>query len=193
MWKCRSEEIDAARVRYTLERDSHPAAFAEVISAWRTDPGFRTLFNSLLADSPFLAFRWETPGVTHASVNKPFEFVLLNSPELDRRPDRLSFSEQFESASEDVVAFPNLGADATLIVPCPLAEDSAYVHLADFVRKAPERQRDALWRTVGDAMARRIGVRPVWLSTAGAGVAWLHVRLDDRPKYYGHAPYRNRT
>jgi hypothetical protein len=31
---------------------------------------------------------------------------------------------------------------------------------------------------------------PEWLSTAGAGVSWLHVRLDDRPKYYGYAPYR---
>jgi hypothetical protein len=41
-------------------------------------------------------------------------------------------------------------------------------------------------------MARRVGRQPVWLSTAGAGVAWLHVRLDDRPKYYGHGPYRQR-
>ncbi len=24
---------------------------------------------------------------------------------------------------------------------------------------------------------------------AGLGVAWLHIRLDDRPKYYRHAPY----
>ena len=39
-------------------------------------------------------------------------------------------------------------------------------------------------------MARRVGARPVWLSTAGAGVSWLHVRLDDRPKYYGCGPYR---
>jgi hypothetical protein len=30
-----------------------------------------------------------------------------------------------------------------------------------------------------------------WLSTAGMGVPWLHVRLDDRPKDYGHRPYRN--
>jgi Family of unknown function (DUF6940) len=29
-----------------------------------------------------------------------------------------------------------------------------------------------------------------FFSTAGAGVAWLHVRLDDRPKYYGYPPYR---
>jgi hypothetical protein len=38
-------------------------------------------------------------------------------------------------------------------------------------------------------MAARVSTTPVWLSTAGAGVAWLHVRLDDRPKYYSHRPY----
>ena len=27
-------------------------------------------------------------------------------------------------------------------------------------------------------------------SAAGAGVSWLHVRLDDRPKYYGFLPYK---
>ncbi len=39
-------------------------------------------------------------------------------------------------------------------------------------------------------MTQRIGAMPVWLSTAGAGVSWLHVRLDTRPKYYHHGPYR---
>lgn len=51
-------------------------------------------------------------------------------------------------------------------------------------------QTTSLWRAVSDAIARRIGPRPVWLSTAGAAVAWLHVRLDDRPKYYAYSPYR---
>ncbi len=35
-----------------------------------------------------------------------------------------------------------------------------------------------------------IGHTPLWLSTAGGGVAWLHVRLDSRPKYYGYSPYK---
>ncbi len=77
-----------------------------------------------------------------------------------------------------------------MVVPCPVAEASAYRHLAAFVRLAPESQRHALWQSVAEAMTRRIGAKPVWLSTAGAGVSWLHVRLDDRPKYYGFGPYR---
>ncbi len=38
-------------------------------------------------------------------------------------------------------------------------------------------------------MHARVGDRPTWLSTAGHGVAWLHVRLDTRPKYYRYTPY----
>src|SRR5262249_59079316 len=59
-----------------------------------------------------------------------------------------------------------------------------------FVRQAPDTQRHALWKLVGAAMQRRLGAKPVWLSTAGAGVSRLHARLDDRPKYYSHEPYR---
>jgi hypothetical protein len=40
-------------------------------------------------------------------------------------------------------------------------------------------------------MSERVGSKVVWLSTAGAGVSWLHVRLDDRPKYYQFEPYRH--
>jgi hypothetical protein len=77
-----------------------------------------------------------------------------------------------------------------MIVPCPAGPQSAYSHIGAFVRSAPEQQRHALWRRVGSAMQPRLSPTPVWLSTAGAGVPWLHVRLDDRPKYYGVATYR---
>jgi hypothetical protein len=115
--------------------------------------------------------------------------VLLDSPGLARRPDRQAFAEHFAGAEAGVAVFPNLGGDAIMVVPCPVAEPSAYGHLAAFVRLAPEAQRHALWQAVGKAMARRVGPSLVWLSTAGAGVSWLHVRLDDRPKYYGYEPY----
>ena len=129
--------------------------------------------------------------MTATTAGQPFEFVLLDSPGLARQPDPDAFREHFDRMPVSQVAvFSNLGGDATMVVPHPIAAATAYGHLAAFVRSAPDHQRNALWRAVGDAMARRIGAKPVWLSTAGAGVSWLHVRLDDRPKYYGHAPYR---
>jgi hypothetical protein len=191
MWSARSEELaDACGVRFALAVDSRPATFADVLRGWQGDTGFRALFNALLADAPFASFRWEMPAVTAATVARPFKCVLLDSPGLARRLEPEAFAEHFAGAVGDVVTFTNLGGDAILVVPCPVAEASAYGHLAAFVRLAPEQQRQALWRLVGEAMLQRVGAKPVWLSTAGAGVAWLHVRLDDQPKYYGYAAYR---
>lgn len=191
MWKALIEELeDAHGLRFTLELDSHPATFADVLHGWRSDADFRSLFNSLLADSPYTAFRWETPAVTAATVSRPFEFVLLDSPGLGRRPDLEAFVAHFSGTQGAIAVFSNFGGDATMIVPCPVVEPSAYGHLAAFVRLAPEAQRHAPWQSVGEALERRLGAKPVWLNTAGAGVSWLHVRLDDRPKYYGYGPYR---
>ncbi len=191
MWTAKSEEMPSARgLRFTVDLGSRPASVADVLHGWQVDADFRSLFNSLLADAPYTAFRWETPAVTEATVVQPFEFVLLDSPDLARRPDPKAFAEHFAAAEAGITVFSNLGGDAIMVVPSPVADPSAYGHLAAFVRHAPELQRHALWQSVGEAMARRVAVRPVWLSTAGSGVSWLHVRLDDRPKYYGYGPYR---
>lgn len=191
MWTARRREISTPHgVHIAIDHDERPASVADVMRAWQVDAQFRTFFNSLLADSPFSAFRWETPSVTTATLSRPFEFVLLSSPGLARTPDAKAFAEHFGNARHGVAVFANLGGDATMVVPIPLVDQTAYGHLAAFVRAAPEAQRHALWQSVGAALERRISAIPVWLSTAGAGVSWLHVRLDDRPKYYGYAPYR---
>jgi hypothetical protein len=194
MWNFDTEELTDGTLHLRAECGGKPAAFADVMRSWRTDAAFRAAFNAVLAAAPFSAFRWETPGVTAATLIRPFEFVLLDEPGLAQRPDPEAFAEHFRgaAAAEPVVVFPNLGGDALLVVPRPVVGDTAYGHLAAFVREAPGAQRDALWYAVGEALARRVGPKPVWLSTAGAGVSWLHVRLDDRPKYYGYEPYRTR-
>lgn len=191
MWTTRMRTLPGERgLVFAVDRGDRPATYLNALQGWREDAAFRSFFNALLADLPFTEFRWEMPPVTAATLLRRFEFVVLNSPGLARRPDREAFAEHFDSATDGVAVFPNLGGDATLVVPCPVADASAYGHLAAFVRLAPEPQRDSLWKAVGEAMSHRVGVRPVWLSTAGAGVSWLHVRLDDRPKYYGFAPFR---
>jgi hypothetical protein len=193
VWRTRYEELETGRgTRCVLELDARPASFAQALDGWVADEEFRSLFNDVLAGSRFTAFRWETPPVSAATVTRQFEFVLMDSPALTRPADPRAFAAHFAGAGDAaVVVFPNVGRDAVMVAPCPIAAPSVYGHLAAFVRGAPAAQRQALWHAVGKAMAARIGSKPVWLSTAGAGVAWLHVRLDDRPKYYAYDPYRD--
>lgn len=196
MWTTRSQPLlNGQGVKVFIDLDSVPLQFSEVLCLWQGDEGFRTFFISLLAKIPFPAFRWEMPPVTLASQDRSFECVLLNSPGLVRSPDPEAFSSHFAGASavDRVVVFPNLGNDALLVVPCPFGDRSAYGHLAAFVREAPESQKQALWALVGQTMRQRLGSAPIWLNTAGAGVPWLHVRLDERPKYYHYSPYRDPT
>ena len=193
MWTPRSEPLaDGRGLWVAIDRDAAPVSYAEVLRRWQQDADFRSLFIAVLADVPYTAFRWETPPITTTTANRPFEFVVLDSPGLAGNSEPGAFAEHFRGAAEGgVVEFANLGKDAILVVPCPKGPLTAYGHIGAFVRQAPEPQRHALWAAVGAAMQRRLGRRPVWLSTAGAGVAWLHVRLDDRPKYYGYGPYRS--
>ncbi|MCC2668651.1 MAG: hypothetical protein K0Q72_1122 [Armatimonadetes bacterium] len=192
MWATRTESLPGGRgILVAVLRDGAPVSYLEVLKRWQDDAAFRTFFIGVLAAAPYQAFRWETPPITTSTAARPFEFVLLDSPGLASHPDPLPFAEHFRSAADGaVVSFQNLGKDSLLVVPCPGGAQAAYGHLAAFVRGAPDEQQHALWQRVGEAASRRLGSAPVWISTAGAGVSWLHVRLDDRPKYYGHAPYR---
>ena len=181
-------------IRYCLTRNSRPLTFGDVLQLWQTDESFQEFFTQLLADSPFPAFRWETPCLTEETKAVPFEFVLLTAPSFaTRRTDARTYARYFteNEVDEGVVSFSNLSGDAALVVPSPRTGEDAYGHLAAFVRKAPPQQSKALWRVVGRTVEERMGKQGLWLSTAGGGVAWLHVRMDSRPKYYGFAPYRS--
>ena len=168
-------------------------SFRTVLRLWREDEEFRANFTATLAAAPFAAFRWECPPLTIATAERPFGYVLTNAPELCAPADPAPFGSALGAASGGSIAvFPNLLGDATLVVPRLAGPVAAYASLATFVRGAPAEQIDALWQAVGTAMAERVGDAPTWLSTAGNGVAWLHVRLDRQPKYYVHAPYRVR-
>ncbi len=186
--------LEKERVRkLTLFSDGAAMSYAAVIESWRQDEDFNAYFSDLLAAAPFAAFFWETPPVTAYTASRAFECVLVDSPALARlTAEPAAFARPFAAAPEDeVVAFENLGRDAWLVAPRPLPEAGDYPHLAAFLRAAPARQKAAIWRRTGEAVTRLLSERPLWISTSGLGVAWLHLRLDTRPKYYVHAPYRS--
>jgi hypothetical protein len=194
MWESQIDDLDEGRLqRVTIRCDGRVASYADVLARWQSDEAFRAFFIRTLAQVPQDAYLWETPPVTQATATRGFEFVLVDSPTLaGLSPDPHSFASHFGAADAEaeVVTFANLGGDAFLVAPTPRAAPGAYPHLAAFARRAPAGQQHAFWRTVGAEAAGRLSDRPLWLSTNGLGVAWLHARLDSWPKYYTHQPYR---
>ncbi len=196
MWTVAAQNLDAGRVRrIAIRRGGDGLRYADAIELWQRDREFRAFFVALLAEQPFAAYFWECPPLTQTTLTRPAEFVLVDSPQLAAMPpDARAFADQFESVETDegIATFWNLGGDALLVAPRRRADTplSAYPHLAAYARGAPAGQQQALWRAVGAAIARQMSTRPLWLSTSGLGMAWLHVRLDRRPKYYSYQPYR---
>lgn len=169
-----------------------PLTFTEVIGLLENSAEFRSFFTRSIQEAGYDSYFWEVPPVSTSTVDQPFEFVVVEGASLEfLRPDPKPFAEHFAvQGSASVIAFPNLGGDALLVVPTSVSSDaSCYAHLGRFLREASSDQVDAFWQTVGRSMRQRISASPLWLSTAGMGVSWLHLRLDSRPKYYRHKEY----
>lgn len=181
--------------RVTLSSNGRAITFAEVVNCWINDETFRTFFLAELRLTPFVGFFWELPPLQKDTLERTYEHVVLEGNLLERiLPDPVPFLNvlQAGAVSDLVASFPNISGDAILVVPKPLAGSVGYGHLGAFLRTAPEKQQHALLKTLGqvaEASLQRPGSR-LWISTAGLGVPWLHVRLDSRPKYYKHQPYR---
>ncbi len=176
-----------------LKQEGRSLSFEEVIYLWREDKSFCSFFISVLDKTPYEAYFWETPPVNQDTLDRDFEFVWIESSALASvQPEAHTFREHFDSESEirGVTSFWNLGRDSRLVAPYPKTPVSDYSHLAAFMRNASNEQKQAFWRIVGEEMKDQISNKPLWLSTSGLGVYWLHVRLDSRPKYYQHTPYK---
>ena len=195
MWSLRQERVLGGRgIRFCIETKENTQLLTciDVFLLWQLDSMFRSFFSSLMINCPFKAFRWETPAVSITTRSNPFEFVLIDSPALCVVANQTNFNEHFMLASPgDVITFPNLGNDAVLVVPCPDETCTDYAHISSFLKSSTEFQKHLFWQRIGFEMERRIAKKPVWLNTEGSGVAWVHVRLDNSPKYYCYSPFRN--
>jgi len=114
-------------------------------------------------------------------------------------PDFMTFLEHFQTAapSDEVTTFPNLGGDAILISPTPKSGQN-FASLATWLRETRnnEDSRDKVLEAVGKELISRIeqqqntkSTNSIWVSTSGAGVSWLHFRIDNYPKYYTNQQY----
>lgn len=156
-------------------------------------------FNAVIEECPFKAVFFETKGCDKFTANEQFEFVLLDAPGLKsfaKRADGHAFKEHFskQRGNPYAVSFTNLGGDACLVSPKPFSgvdRNAAYGHIAAFCRNAPKAQVSQLWKLAATKYLEYIIMpRKVWLSTNGMGVAWMHLRMDSRPKYYQYTPFK---
>jgi Family of unknown function (DUF6940) len=193
MWEMHSEALNTNVSKHVITERGIPLTNAQVIRNLAGSDEFNDYISTVLASSPFPAFFWECAPLSRSRLGLPFEFVLSNSTQLvNVRADPAAFMPycNHRPVGESIVRFDNLGGDAVLVAPCPFASDSAWPHLADFVRDAPALIKREFWSCAGAALIENMDQRPLWLSTSGLGVYWLHLRLDTRPKYYTYEPYR---
>ena len=192
------ENIGASSVRFRPRMDNGRAlTFSEAIRLFRDTEkdgsAFRSAFVSALRTA-IVSLQSEVylecrPTASRNRDTDPFEFSVVRAADLDfaaRSPDPSDFSQHFQHTST-FATFYNLGRDALLVSSRPLGSES-FGTLRSFLTHAPPALAEDLWRAVGDAVLFA-DADPLWLSTSGAGVAWLHVRLDSRPKYYKTREY----
>jgi len=161
-----------------------------------SDTASNTSFEFVLVEDNYLA--------RFASTPDPNVFAEYLSPSLcnNNNNNDNNKPEQQQRLPPAGCVFENLGGDAVLVAPTDWelssSSSSTYSgHLANFIRGASDEQIISLWRLVAETLKERllfktspVNTKPLWFSTAGTGVAWLHFRLDSQPKYYLYQPFK---
>jgi len=184
------ERLDGSTVKYKCD-----ISYRDFLEGLRAKTDILGDLVKTLKKGPFETYFFETPPATESSLDSTFEFILANAVELKGvTEDTEAFREHFDGCTESVTSFPNLGGDALMVVPCPSSHATHFSSLGAFMSTASNDQVEAFWSRVGSEALnhwRRRKGEKVWMSTSGLGVYWLHLRLDSRPKYYTHGPYKN--
>lgn len=174
-----------------IKLDFNGLTWKDVLHLWQHDNAWTAQFCDTLSKAQYLDFFWEATPLKQGtqSLDAPFECVLLDARGqlASREANASEFSSNFSACSSGVAVFSNLGGDATLVVPCPNQDSSGYQTLATFLRISDRSLHLSVWKRTAEAIVSQLSKQPkspLWVSTDGRGVDWLHVRLDTTPKYF---------
>src|SRR6185369_815876 len=126
--------INSNTIKYTVNSESGKLTYREFINILKVkDENFLRTFKDELnrASANFPAYFWECIPVSSNTIDKGFEFVLVNSGALNNiRQDYSSFQEHFRKSNDgQAVSFLSFSGD-TLIVPVPKGTD--YKNISKF-------------------------------------------------------------
>ena len=167
------------------------------------------VFVDLLASIAF-PFYFECPAVYPRDIvdsNSQVEFKFSITKVTSGMDKQVANASAFHEHMRDKQAYKciqNLARDATLFIPTTygqvLAHDQAanYANIYSYLQTAtnPVPYFHHLFAAVKYFCVRGLEVSPqsaaevpLWLSTHGQGVPWLHFRFDVHPKYYSNKLY----
>lgn len=161
--------------------------WSEVLNDWEN--GIIPLMpinTNMKAMSPFI---WRTSVMNNKKDLVYKEEFLEDHRLLNRnRQDLKSFSEHFNKAKNKnekySIHFPNLSKDTILVVPVP-KKGKQFTNLFHFMKNASLKQQKDLWKNVAKQAKKMLKKNDnIWISSAGLGVNYLHIRICNYPKYY---------
>jgi hypothetical protein len=204
--------IEYVYVQYDADtRRTTALAWEDVLNLWKVDDDFMNLFQRTIQELPFENFYLEmSPLSKRVKRTNTFKFAAIDAPHLAHvTVDTTAFAPMINApvinavsgagttgttVDENMIAvFPNLSKTSVLVAPALIDEVTdrhAYSQISYFVRSADpaiKTQQRELWKSLGREIEYEIerdSERPLWVSTDGENVSYLHVRLDRTPKYF---------
>ncbi|WNE40485.1 MAG: hypothetical protein GBAus27B_000552 [Mycoplasmataceae bacterium] len=207
MFKFKKKRVEENSIKYSFYQGKKCLNYRDFLdNLISEDKEFLEEFLNSLNDATkeLSNYFWECVPVSQETIDKRFEFVVtksvaLENNEKNKKQEFSTFREHLKDAkNKDAVSFCNLGKDALLIVPTPKKNRQKHINyknISQFVtnsNKFPEQQVN-FWKEVALNFDHSLGRfkknTPLWLSTDGTGVNYLHVRIDLSPKYYSWSDY----
>jgi len=130
-------------------------------------------------------FMWNTSVIKENGKSK-FKENFKESDKLPKTQNWSVFSSYInKSKNKYVTSFLNLNKDTLLVIPMP-QNGKNYATLKDFCDNASKTQQIIFWQEVSKLIKKKIieNKKPIWVSTHGLGVPYMHVRISNSPKYY---------
>lgn len=166
-------------------------SYREVLDLWTNDKIFKDFFIRLLKINKMPSYFWETPPLTNTTIDRDFECIMKSKPKNENPPTPNKYADEYvkDKDQDGIVFCKGMEGEEELIIPIPIDSKSDYRSLKLFTENAPLKLQHALWEQVGKNAQQKLSNKPIWISVAGSGVNWLHIRFDRTPSYYQFSEY----
>jgi len=164
----------------------------------KINQSFILSFINILQSNEYNDIYLEFTPTTYSTLDSTvFEFAIVPASNFTTNANIAVFQpNELDTDSNDIKVFPNLGKDSILISPCYNHQKNIndYIHIGRFMkRNIDQEQKINLCKTMFNEYEKELKKNPnkkLWLSTHGKGIAWFHVRIDQKSKYISYKNYK---